>query len=76
MDIKKEAEYLLETSKTIREAAKDLGISKSQLHRHLSISLKKIDYSLYLKIKTLFLEHNKVRHIRGGEATKKKYAKS
>ena len=36
-------------------------------------NLKYIDYNMYLKIKKLFLEHNKVRHINGGMATKKKY---
>lgn len=39
----------------------------------MSNDLKKVDYSLYLKVKNLFLEHNKVRHIRGGEATRRKY---
>lgn len=69
-----EAKYVLKTNKTIREAAKDLGISKSVLHRHLSCKLKNIDYDLYLQVKNVFLEHNKYRHIRGGEATKKKYS--
>lgn len=53
--------------------ANDLGISKSSLHRHMSQDIKKIDYELYLKIKNVFLEHNKYRHIKGGEATRRKY---
>ena len=68
-----EARYIIDTNKTIREAAKDLGLSKSVLHRHM-VKIKKIDYDLYLQIKKIFLEHNKNRHIRGGEATRKKYA--
>ena len=68
-----EAEYILDTKKTNREAAKDLDISKSQLHRDLNEKLKKIDNNLYLKIKSLFLEHNKNKHINGGKATKLKY---
>lgn len=70
----REANYIISTNKTIREAAKDLGLSKSVLHRHMSDGLKTSDYELYLKIKNVFLEHNKNRHIRGGEATKKKFS--
>ena len=72
-NIIREANYIIKTNKTIREASKDLGISKSVLHRDLSCTLKKIDYKLYLDIKNIFLEHNKVRHIHGGLATKLKY---
>lgn len=32
----KEAKYIIDTNKTIREAAKVFGISKSVLHRHMS----------------------------------------
>ena len=38
-----EARYIIDTNKTIREAAKDLGLSKSVLHRHM-VKIKKIDY--------------------------------
>lgn len=69
----KEAKYIIDTNKTIREAAKVFGISKSVLHRHMFQNLKKLDYELYLRIKNIFLEHNKSRHIRGGEATRIKY---
>jgi len=74
-NILNEAGYILKTNKTIREAAKDLGLSKSVLHRHLSYDLKNIDYNLFLKVKNIFLEHNKIRHIVGGIATKNKYSK-
>lgn len=72
INIIKEADYILETSVTLREASSYLGVSKSVLHRHMEY-LKYIDFNKYLKIKKLFLEHNKVRHINGGQATKKKY---
>jgi len=68
-----EAKYIIKTNKTIREASKDLGVSKSVLHRDLSCHLKELDYNLYLDVKKIFLEHNKVRHIHGGLATKLKY---
>ena len=72
-DIIREAKYIIDTDKTIREAAKDLGLSKSVLHRHMK-KLQRINDELYLQIKKIFLEHNKIRHIRGGEATKRKYS--
>lgn len=69
----KEAQYIIDTNKTIREAAQVFSISKSVLHRHMSQCLKKLDYELYLRIKNIFLEHNKYRHIKGGEATRIRY---
>ena len=70
-----EALYLINTNKTIREVAYYFNISKTTLHRHLSKDLKYIDYDLYLKVKNIFLEHNKNKHISGGITTKLKYAK-
>lgn len=73
-DVFKEASYILETNVTIREAAKYFGVSKTTIARHMN-KLKYIDNDIYLKIKNLFFEHNKIRHINGGLATKKKYLK-
>lgn len=69
----KEAEYLLATGSTIRAASKIFGISKSTLHADITYKLKDIDYELFNKIHSLMVYHFSVRHIRGGEATKKKY---
>jgi len=70
-----EALYLINTNKTIREVANHFNVSKTTMHRHLSKDLKYVDYDLYLKVKNIFLEHNKYKHINGGVATKLKYAK-
>ena len=67
------AEYVLESQSTVRGAAKHFGISKSTIHKDLTYKLKTINPSLYKKVKTV-LDHNKSeRHLRGGEATKRKY---
>ena len=67
------ASYIVETGATVRQTAKNFGISKSTVHKDLSTKLKYINKSLYLQVKEI-LEHNKSeRHIRGGEATKRKY---
>ena len=59
---------------TVREVAKIIGLSKSTIHKDLTEKLKKIDIDLYDEI-ALLLEYNKkIRHIRGGQKTKEKYA--
>ena len=66
-------EYLVETGATVRAAALHFGISKSTVHKDLSYKLRYINARLYAEVKEI-LEINKAeRHIRGGEATKKKY---
>ncbi|MCR4926168.1 MAG: sporulation transcriptional regulator SpoIIID [Clostridiales bacterium] len=68
-------EYIIKNKATVRAAAKEFGISKSTVHIDVSERLKKINPQLYLEVKKI-LEINKAqRHIRGGLATQKKYAK-
>jgi putative DeoR family transcriptional regulator (stage III sporulation protein D) len=65
--------YIYETKATVRQAAKIFGVSKSTIHKDVTERLRKIDTRLADKVKEV-LEYNKAeRHIRGGEATKKKY---
>ena len=68
-----EANYMLDTKKTIREIAKIFNVSKSTVHKDLHERLLDIDYKLYEKIDSILKYHIDVRHIRGGESTKKKY---
>ena len=67
------AEYVLDNNSTVRAAAKHFGISKSTVHKDLAYKLKIINPALYARVKNV-LEYNKSeRHLRGGEATKRKY---
>ena len=67
------AEYVIETGATVRACAQRFGISKSTVHKDLSHKLRYINVGLYTQVKEI-LEFNKSeRHIRGGEATKRKY---
>ena len=67
------AEYVIDTGATVRACAIRFGISKSTVHKDLSIKLRYINAGLYTQVKQI-LEINKAeRHIRGGEATKQKY---
>lgn len=68
-----EAEYIKETEKTIREAAAFFNVSKSTVHKDLHERLLEIDENLYKKIDSIMQHHIDIRHIRGGESTRKKY---
>ena len=72
----KEAKLLIQTKKTLRELATELKIGKSTIHKDMQIRLKKIDESLYQEVEKVFKEHINIRHLRGGESTKKKYQKN
>ena len=70
-----EANYMLNTKKTIREIANIFNVSKSTVHKDLHERLIDIDYKLFEQIDSILKYHIDVRHIRGGESTKKKYKK-
>lgn len=73
--IKKETNYILETGHTIREIARKFNVSKSTVHKDLSERLVKIDSTKFLKVKEILNYHTNIKHIRGGESTRKKYLK-
>ncbi len=67
------AYYIIENESTVRETAKKFALSKSSVHKDVTVRLEKINPSLALEVKKV-LDHNKEeRHIRGGLATKRKY---
>ncbi len=66
--------YMLENNATVRSAAAHFGISKSTVHKDVSKTLNKVNRSLYQQISELLAANKSERHIRGGEATKRKYA--
>lgn len=73
--VKEEANYILKTGYTIREIAKVFNVSKSTVHKDLNERLYKIDMNKYEKVKEILDYHTNIRHIRGGESTRKKYLK-
>lgn len=70
-----EAKYMIETKKTIRELASIFKVSKSTVHKDLHDRLVDINYTLYINVNNILKQHTDIRHIRGGESTKKKYKK-
>lgn len=70
-----EAHYMIETKKTIREIAKVFKISKSTVHKDLHERLLYVNRNLYNQVLEILQYHIDIRHIRGGQSTKKKYEK-
>ena len=66
-------EYIKETGATVREAAKRFGISKSTVHKDVTEKLKGRNRGLYDEVKYVLMKNKAERHLRGGNATKKKY---
>ena len=73
--IVEEANYRAETGATVRATAKIFHFSKSTVHKDVTERLKLIDGELYKKVKKVLEKNLAERHIRGGEATKRKYQK-
>ena len=67
------ADYVIETGATVRQAATHFGISKSTVHKDLSVKLKYVNSTQYSVVKGILELNKSERHIRGGEATKRKY---
>ena len=68
-----EGEYIAESGATVRAAAQHFGVSKSTVHKDVSERLKTVKPSLYKEVKVILDINKQERHIRGGEATKRKY---
>lgn len=67
-------EYIIETGATVRQAAAQFGVSKSTVHKDLTERLPELNKEQFEKVKAV-LDNNKAeRHLRGGEATRQKYA--
>lgn len=69
------ANYIVENKCTVRDAAKKFGISKSTVHKDITERLETINKNLAEAVRGVLSENKQERHIRGGMATKEKYAK-
>ena len=65
--------FITETGATVRCAAKVYGISKSTVHKDVTVRLKQEDTALYEAVRCVLNKNKEERHIRGGIATKEKY---
>ncbi len=69
------AKYILDKNSTVRQTAKNFGISKSTVHKDITERLELINPSLAEEVKEVLEKNKSERHIRGGLATKLKYQK-
>lgn len=71
--ILEEAYYIEQTGATVRQTAKVFHYSKSTVHKDVSKRLEYIDKELFKSVKKVLNKNLLERHIRGGEATRRKY---
>ncbi|MDA8333641.1 MAG: sporulation transcriptional regulator SpoIIID [Peptococcaceae bacterium] len=65
--------YILDTQATVRQAAQVFEVSKSTVHKDMTERLPSLNKKMSAEVKRI-LEFNKAeRHLRGGEATRRKY---
>ena len=67
------ANYIIESNATVRQAAKQFGISKSTVHKDVTTRLSIINPELASRTRIVLDVNKQERHIRGGLATKEKY---
>lgn len=68
------AQHILHTSDTVRQTAQVFGISKSTVHKDVAERLPRINQEMADRVKSILDKNKAERHIRGGEATRQKYA--
>ncbi len=65
--------YIIESGSTVRQTAGIFGVSKSTVHKDVTERLPLINDIVAARVRHI-LDNNKAeRHLRGGEATKRKY---
>lgn len=65
--------YILKTKATVRQAAQVFEVSKSTVHKDLTERLPSLNKTMAEEVKKVLDFNKSERHLRGGEATKRKY---
>ncbi|MCQ2408015.1 MAG: sporulation transcriptional regulator SpoIIID [Oscillospiraceae bacterium] len=65
--------YIAEHCATVRNTAAVFGISKSTVHKDVTVRLPALHAGLYAQVREIIEKNKQERHIRGGLATKRKY---
>ena len=69
------ANYIRDYNATVRQTAKEFGVSKSTVHKDVTDRLMQINPALAKQARKVLDVNKSERHIRGGEATRQKYLK-
>ena len=67
------ANYIIDYNATVRQTAKQFGISKSTVHKDVTERLSQINPALAREARKVLDVNKSERHIRGGLATREKY---
>ena len=67
------ATYIIEHNATVRQTAKQFGVSKSTVHKDVTERLTQVNPSLAKQARKVLDINKSERHIRGGLATREKY---
>ena len=68
------AEHILETGATVRACAGKFSVSKTTIHKDMRERLPKMDADLSRRVDAVLQRNLQERHLRGGEATRRKYS--
>lgn len=68
------AEHILETEATVRACAGKFGVSKTTIHKDMRERLPRLDGELSRRVDAVLRKNLQERHLRGGEATRRKYS--
>lgn len=69
------SQYIVDTKATVRQAAAVFGVSKSTVHKDVTERLPRVSKDLARRVKRILDRNKAERHIRGGEATRRKYSR-
>ncbi|WP_406677242.1 sporulation transcriptional regulator SpoIIID [Moorella sp. ACPs] len=67
------AAYIVEYRCTVRQAATVFNVSKSTVHKDVTERLPRLNKNLAREVRAVLNANKAERHLRGGEATRKKY---
>ncbi|MBQ2956825.1 MAG: sporulation transcriptional regulator SpoIIID [Clostridia bacterium] len=73
--IHRTADYILETGATVRACAAHFKVSKTTVHKDMRERLKKLNPEKAARVSRVLDGNREERHLRGGNATRLKYAK-
>lgn len=68
------AKYIADNKCTVREAANAFCYSKTTVHKDVTKRLPYLNNELYSQVRKVLDINKEERHLRGGEATRRKYA--
>ena len=67
------ASYIIENQATVRQTARQFGVSKRTIHKDVTDRLSQINPQLAKEARKVLDFNKQERHIRGGLATREKY---